>query len=689
MGNIVRRMNGWPSPVSTSRRAKSARSDKTGAVMPKGQNLVLLLIFLLLLGVIIWLLLGSRRRPDAPISPAREVDPAAGAGSGAYADPDGLSAAAAATAGAGVAGVAGAGALGAAAWEASRGEDMNEPVVSEVADVEAHEAMSAEAQASDESLAGAESFDVGADGVLHEARLADDEGDAAFRAAEAEALEATDREFPMPDLSGDADDFDLPKDGGLPGLTTQDGELASEVDGLAGDGTATGADSGALRAAEFEGGQAHESHDVTAEVAADAEGAPDVIESEGFIGVSAAGLAADEADGHVGAGAVDGDVSLADDAEIDASGLDDEGSAAAYAEVDASGLDDEAVGIDASGLDATDADADDGGPFIDASGLDADASDAAMTDDDASVLAEDSEAQEYAARDGAIGDSLAADAETSSDGAAETAATAPAETAADADVTWVDDAGDRADIEGTATDDTSVPAEDSVGDLSGDDSLATDGATGEFSDDAADSGSSANSAALAAGAGLAAAATGVVAAHSRDDHGAGQDDHGHDEAQAAESADAAGALEASEGGGQHANAPATEQGEHWVASGDFQADAAAEGGWVAESEQVRASEHHDLAAGAEVYGESDEGGVVTTRDGAAYHQHEVRDGGWSVGSAAPIEDGCQPLGHPIKGVFALGIYQVPGSDWYEATVADVWFTDENAAQRAGFRRGEG
>jgi hypothetical protein len=49
-----------------------------------------------------------------------------------------------------------------------------------------------------------------------------------------------------------------------------------------------------------------------------------------------------------------------------------------------------------------------------------------------------------------------------------------------------------------------------------------------------------------------------------------------------------------------------------------------------------------------------------------------------------------PLGHPIKGVFAYGmVYQVPGSDWYDATEADVWFTDEDAAQRAGFHRGEG
>ena len=81
-----------------------------------------------------------------------------------------------------------------------------------------------------------------------------------------------------------------------------------------------------------------------------------------------------------------------------------------------------------------------------------------------------------------------------------------------------------------------------------------------------------------------------------------------------------------------------------------------------------------------------EGGGV---EGTRHHEHEVVDGGWSVGSAATIADGCMPLGHPIKGVFALGIYQVPGSDWYDATVPDVWFIDEDTAQRAGFTRGEG
>ncbi|MEI2774414.1 MAG: hypothetical protein V9G19_00260 [Tetrasphaera sp.] len=71
------------------------------------------------------------------------------------------------------------------------------------------------------------------------------------------------------------------------------------------------------------------------------------------------------------------------------------------------------------------------------------------------------------------------------------------------------------------------------------------------------------------------------------------------------------------------------------------------------------------------------------------HDHAVWDGGWGVGSAAPNDDGCMPLGHPIKGVLAYGVYQVPGSDWYAATTPDVWFIDEETAQRAGFRRGDG
>jgi hypothetical protein len=75
---------------------------------------------------------------------------------------------------------------------------------------------------------------------------------------------------------------------------------------------------------------------------------------------------------------------------------------------------------------------------------------------------------------------------------------------------------------------------------------------------------------------------------------------------------------------------------------------------------------------------------------AGPHDHAVWDGGFGVGSAAPNDDGCMPLGHPIKAVYAFGgVYQVPGSDWYDVTTPDVWFISEDAAQAAGFHRGEG
>lgn len=65
---------------------------------------------------------------------------------------------------------------------------------------------------------------------------------------------------------------------------------------------------------------------------------------------------------------------------------------------------------------------------------------------------------------------------------------------------------------------------------------------------------------------------------------------------------------------------------------------------------------------------------------------EVRDGGYGVGSAAPVWDRVMPLGHPIKGTTHHMEYFVPGGQWYEQVVADVWFTDEETAVRFGYHR---
>ncbi len=64
----------------------------------------------------------------------------------------------------------------------------------------------------------------------------------------------------------------------------------------------------------------------------------------------------------------------------------------------------------------------------------------------------------------------------------------------------------------------------------------------------------------------------------------------------------------------------------------------------------------------------------------------VRDGGYGVGSAAPLDDGAQPLGHPVKGSRASMTYDEPGGPAYATFPVDVWFTDAEAAERSGFRR---
>lgn len=68
--------------------------------------------------------------------------------------------------------------------------------------------------------------------------------------------------------------------------------------------------------------------------------------------------------------------------------------------------------------------------------------------------------------------------------------------------------------------------------------------------------------------------------------------------------------------------------------------------------------------------------------------HEVVDGGFGIGSAAPIADGAQPLGHPIKADRSTRTYQDLHSPAYEEADPDVWFLDPGFAERAGFRRAD-
>jgi hypothetical protein len=56
------------------------------------------------------------------------------------------------------------------------------------------------------------------------------------------------------------------------------------------------------------------------------------------------------------------------------------------------------------------------------------------------------------------------------------------------------------------------------------------------------------------------------------------------------------------------------------------------------------------------------------------------------GFVEPNSDGTCPVGHPIKGKLASGIYHVPGGANYERTKPDRCYADETAAAADGLRR---
>jgi len=62
----------------------------------------------------------------------------------------------------------------------------------------------------------------------------------------------------------------------------------------------------------------------------------------------------------------------------------------------------------------------------------------------------------------------------------------------------------------------------------------------------------------------------------------------------------------------------------------------------------------------------------------------AEEGPYGPDSHAALEDGEQPEGFPIKGNASSKLYHVPGSSFYNRTVAEVWFRSEEAAEAAGF-----
>jgi large subunit ribosomal protein L4 len=59
---------------------------------------------------------------------------------------------------------------------------------------------------------------------------------------------------------------------------------------------------------------------------------------------------------------------------------------------------------------------------------------------------------------------------------------------------------------------------------------------------------------------------------------------------------------------------------------------------------------------------------------------------YGPGSKAPLKSGNAPKGHEIKGNEDSKKYHEPGGQWYDATVAEVWFDSAESAEAAGFTK---
>lgn len=63
----------------------------------------------------------------------------------------------------------------------------------------------------------------------------------------------------------------------------------------------------------------------------------------------------------------------------------------------------------------------------------------------------------------------------------------------------------------------------------------------------------------------------------------------------------------------------------------------------------------------------------------------TEEGQYGPQSHAPLADGSQPEGFPVKGNADSMLYHVPGSSFYARTEAEVWFASAEAAEAAGFQ----
>jgi len=61
------------------------------------------------------------------------------------------------------------------------------------------------------------------------------------------------------------------------------------------------------------------------------------------------------------------------------------------------------------------------------------------------------------------------------------------------------------------------------------------------------------------------------------------------------------------------------------------------------------------------------------------------DAPYGAGSHGPLADDAEPAGFPVKGNESSKLYHVPGTAFYNRTVAEVWFASAEDAEKAGFQ----
>jgi len=99
-------------------------------------------------------------------------------------------------------------------------------------------------------------------------------------------------------------------------------------------------------------------------------------------------------------------------------------------------------------------------------------------------------------------------------------------------------------------------------------------------------------------------------------------------------------------------------------------------------EAAPAADTDSGAAATESTDTSDDPSAVT----AGASDSPASDGGYGADSAAPGADGSAPAGFDVKGNKDSMKYHEPDGQWYAQTVAEVWFTTAEAAEKAGFAK---